>query len=141
MNVISIGTDINLTWDNHLLKSYNDSQHEYDKATTRRTQKQINGIQTKYWYNDSNQLIYEETGNEYIRYQYDLNRNLIRLVAKANNKIYKFNLKRDILENILGLIDENTKEEVIKYEYDSYEIVKISGSLKDIAFKLNTIMM
>ncbi len=138
MNIIKIGND-NLEWKHNLLLKYNENEYAYDEATKLRKSKQINGIITKYYYNNS-RLVYEETGTDYIRYIYSQDGKLIKTYAKVGTKNYKITIRRDILGNIIGLIDDSSKEEVVRYEYSPYGNVKISGTLKDTANKLNNII-
>ncbi len=138
MNIIKIGND-NLEWKHDLLLKYNENEYAYDEATKLRISKQINGIITKYYYNNS-RLVYEETGTDYIRYIYSQDGKLIKTYAKVGTKNYKITIRRDILGNIIGLIDDSSKEEVVKYEYSPYGNVKISGTLKDTANQLNNII-
>ncbi len=78
-----------------------------------RTEKEINGVTTKYHLENSS-IIYEERGNNTIYYLYDLTG---LLGFKYNNDTYYY--IKNIQGDIIGILDQNYNE-IVTYEYDSW---------------------
>ncbi len=78
-----------------------------------RTEKEINGVTTKYHLENSS-IIYEQQGNNTIYYLYDLT-GLVGL--KYNNNTYYY--IKNIQGDIIGILDQDYNE-IVTYEYDSW---------------------
>ncbi len=78
-----------------------------------RTLKLVNGVETKYYLENSN-IIFEQRGNDIIHYLYD-GIGLLGLKYNDNTYYYIKNLKEDII----GVLD-STYNQVVFYEYDSW---------------------
>ncbi len=118
-NPLSIGSNITLSWINgRSLSSYKDTSknlninYKYDRNGIR-TEKEINGVTTKYHLENSS-IIYEERGNNTIYYLYDLTG---LLGFKYNNDTYYY--IKNIQGDIIGILDQNYNE-IVTYEYDSW---------------------
>lgn len=118
-NPVSIGNSITLSWINgKSLNTFNDTEKElsvsykYNEKGIR-TSKTINSNETKFYLEDNN-IIYEQTGNDVIYYQYDLT-GLCGLKYNGNTYYYLKNIHDDIV----GILNSNF-EQVISYEYDSW---------------------
>ena len=118
-NPLSIGNDITLDWINgRSLSSYQDTSknlninYKYNRDGIR-TEKEINGVTTKYYLENSN-IIYEQRGNNTIYYLYDLT-GLVGL--KYNNNTYYY--IKNIQGDIIGILDQDYNE-IVTYEYDSW---------------------
>ena len=61
-----------------------------------------------------------------IEYLYDENSNIYGFIYRKNQLIEKYLYKKDILGNILGILDERN-EEIIVYTYDDYGNLIIDG--------------
>lgn len=118
-NPITIGNSITLGWINgRSLNSYVDGTKNLDISYKYnidgiRTSKIVNGIETKYYLENSN-IIYEEKGNNRIYYLYDAV-GLIGLQYNNNTYYYIKNLQGDIV----GILDSNYNK-VVSYKYDSW---------------------
>lgn len=118
-NPITIGDDISLNWINgRCLYSYDDIsknlevKYQYDVDSIR-TSKVVNGVETKYYLEDSN-IIFEKCRDNVIYYLYDES-GLIGL--KYNDNIYYY--IKDLQGDIIGILDSSYKQ-IVSYEYDSW---------------------
>ena len=107
------------------LVEFNDYSYKYD-VDGKRISKLHNGIETKYYYS-GDRLVAEKNNNIRIDYLYDENLKLIGFIHNNNKYFYV----RDVLENILGIVDING-DLVVKYNYDAWgSITSITGTLAD----------
>lgn len=117
-NTTKIGTNI-LTWINGKeLRKYIDTENEKTieykyNIDGVRISKTINGVETKYYLDDSN-IIFEETNNNVIYYLYDLE-GIIGINYNNNNYYYVKNYQNDII----GILN-STGERIVSYNYDSW---------------------
>ena len=126
-NPVSIGNNISLVWKNkNQLSEYCDISKNitinylYDKDGFR-TEKNINNIQTNYYWCNG-QLIIEKTGNNVLHFIYDTDNNLLGFKYNDSNYTYI----RNGTQEIIGIIDNNNNY-VAKYCYDSWgNILKIT---------------
>ena len=127
-NPITIGTNINLTWQNgRSLSSYSDSSnnlvvnYKYNQNGIR-TSKIVNNIETKYYLEDS-KIISEKTNNNVIYYLYDLT-GIIGLRYNENTYFYIKNLQDDVI----GILDANYNQ-IVTYNYDTWgQLLSITDS-------------
>ncbi len=117
-NPISIGEDIELSWNNgkelYLYSDKNNTityKYNYDGI---RTQKIVNGIATNYYLEGKN-IVYEQRENNTLYFIRNSGNDLIGF--KNNNNIY-FYLK-NLQNDIIGIINSDN-EIVAKYKYDSW---------------------
>src|SRR5690554_1703568 len=129
---------IYFTWEGRRLNRYYDNGNDltidytYNDQGLRVRKEMSNGAITKYYYEGSN-LISEVTGSRKKSFLYDEANQLYGLIY--NNKTYYY--IKDILGNILGLIDNEGKV-VVEYRYNAFgELLSITGSLKDTLGKEN----
>lgn len=118
-NPVTIGDNITLSWINgRSLNSYQDTSknlnitYKYNQDGIR-VSKIVNNLETKY-YLEENKIIYEQKGNDLIRYLYD-STSILGLVYNDDIYYYIKNLQGDII----GLLNSNY-EKVVNYEYDSW---------------------
>src|SRR5690554_6211115 len=121
-----------------MIKTYYDNENDltinylYNDQGLRVRKEMSNGSITKYYYEGSN-LISEVTGSKKKSFLYDEANQLYGLIY--NNKSYYY--IKDILGNILGIIDNEGKI-VVEYRYNAFdELLSITGSLKDTLGKEN----
>ena len=119
----SIGSNT-LTWSGKRLTRYTYSsgyyEFEYNDEGLRTSKENHQGIQTKYFY-DGSRLVTEIKGSQRLDFVYDEQGLLYGLVL---NNTTKYFYVRDILQNILGLVDESGTL-VVKYSYNAFGAVTI----------------
>jgi len=136
-NPITIG-NAELTWKNgRELKHYEDNNliidYNYNKDGIR-TSKIINGVETKYYLENTN-IIFEETNNNMIYYLRDDDGDLIGL--KYNEYLYYY--QKNAQEDIIGLLDSNYNL-IATYEYDSWgNVITIKDALGNTITDANNI--
>lgn len=97
-----------------------------------RTSKIVNGKKTNYYLINSN-VILEYTDSDFIYYLYDEKFNLIGFNYKGLQYFYI----KNILGDVLGIVDESNNE-IASYEYSAYgEIINITDSSSDHIAELN----
>ena len=90
-----------------------------------RIEKSGNGVTINYSY-DGDKIISQRTTNQEIDYLYDEDNHLYGFIVDNASRYFYV---RDILQNILGIVDENGNL-VTKYDYNAYgNILSITGSL------------
>ena len=106
-----------LQWDGNNLTRYGDYVYTYNSSGLR-TSKQVNNVLTKYIYEGSKLIGLTRTENSEninMEFNYDQNNILIGFTIENNEYFYI----RDILGNILGIIDQEGNV-VVYYKYDVY---------------------
>ncbi len=100
--------------------------YEYDHQGLR-THKYLNGVITnRYFYNGNKLLTDYKSSSDRLDFLYDNNDLLYGFIKNKTTRYYYI---RDILNNILGIIDSNGNL-VVKYEYNAYgNILNISGDI------------
>ena len=139
-NPLSIGNDIRMTWTNgRELSTYTDKNcslsYKYNKDGVR-VSKIVNGIETKYYFDEDNDIVFEKCGNNviyYIRNDFD---DLIGF--RFNENVYYY--VKDIHGDIIQIIDSDCNI-IAKYVYNSWgKVISITdGNDNDISNNLNHI--
>ena len=109
------------------LIKYNNYEYTYDNQGLRLLKLKDNQIINKYYYNDNKLITDYRSSNDRIDFLYDINGLLYGFI---NNKSKRYYYIRDILQNILGIID-SAGNIVVKYKYDAYgNILDIIGDVE-----------
>ena len=105
--------------------SYNEKNILYSyNFDGNRISKIINGKEIKFYYQD-NQLIYQDAEQEKIWFLYDSSDMLVGFILNGTSYYYQ----KNILNDIIGIIDENGKN-IVKYSYDAWgNTISIEGDL------------
>lgn len=118
-NPLTIGNSITMEWINgKSLCNYSDNSKNLDVSYQYnengiRTSKVVNGVETKYYLENSN-IVYEKRGNDELYYLYNLT-GLIGL--KYNNDTYYY--VKNLQDDIIGILDSSYNQ-IVSYEYDSW---------------------
>ena len=102
-----------LEWDRvrNLVKYDNIATYSYDINGVRLS-KTVNGVKTNYYY-ENNKLLFEDNGNK-LYFNYDS-----KGLEGFTSEVYgEYHYKKNILGDIIGIIDSNNIE-IVKYEYDA----------------------
>ncbi|MCI8444805.1 MAG: hypothetical protein HFG15_00045 [Bacilli bacterium] len=87
--------------------------YQYNEAGIR-TEKKVGEVTTKY-HVEGNNIIYEQTGDDIIYYNYDNANEVTSMNYKNKTYYYQKNIQNDII----GLLDENL-ELIVQYAYDGW---------------------
>ena len=101
-----------LEWDRvrNLVKYDNIATYSYDINGVRLS-KTVNGVTTNYYY-ENNKLLFEDNGNK-LYFNYDSTG-----LEGFTSEVYgEYHYKKNILGDIIGIIDSNNFE-IVNYEYD-----------------------
>ena len=111
------------TWDDTLLTGVTLDQKEitfeYDKVSKLRKKKIVDGVTTLYYYNDNNLLVKEVSPDIEKEYIYDINNSIKELIITKNSIKYRYLYLKDLLGNVIGLLDENLTI-VARYKFRAY---------------------
>ena len=118
-NPISYRDGMTFSWKNGrqlatLTKDNKTTSYTYDISGIR-TQKNVDGTITKYYYNDSNNLISMTVGDKTLMFYYDQNGSVSSVLYNGVMYYYIKNLQGDIMR----IVDENGNSIVI-YAYDQW---------------------
>jgi len=127
------------TWNDTLLTQVtcNGSvvNYEYDQVSKLRKKKIVNNITTEYFYNDNNLLIKEISPNIEKEFIYDIDGLLKELIITKDNVKYRYIYLKDILGNIIGLLDDNLTK-VATYKYRAYGEIEYEHTTVTLPFNL-----
>ena len=145
---------ISFSWEGFNMKSYNGYSYTYkgnklvgvakNGVSTsytygingNRIKKVHNGEETNYYY-EGNNLIVEEVGTTKKIFGYDENQELSSITIKEGTNESRYYYLKDILGNVIGLINENG-EVVVRYSYRAYgRTISITGTLASTVGNLN----
>ena len=123
---VTIGTD-SLSWKGKRLASYNSYGFTYNEYGQRISKTLAGNLVSSYYY-DGDRLVTEVKGSNRLDFLYDEQGLLYGFIY---NGTVKYFYMRDVLQNILGLVDENGNI-VVEYDYTAYgKSLSVTGLLKD----------
>lgn len=129
------------TWeDKRLVKVKNlmneEIKYSYD-STGKRTKKELPTKTINYYYTTNNLLSETHSDGTIIRYIYE-NNNIIGFKLKKNNETKSYLYMKDMLSNIIGIINEEGKI-VTRYSYTAYGKVTIKEYSEEQIGEINPI--